>query len=1440
MVSNGKLMVDVDGPGGNEAVSVQPFGPGSPAMITRAVIEAGGLFFFPDANESGQDYASFHFAVESDGGAPGLSPKYLFSFDVSAANQAPVHNLPASLLTIEGDTVGFAGSVIIDPPPTVVSDPDSLFITTRLTVADGSLASWNHGGAMVTGEDTSDVTLSGTVTQVNQALYAMTYTPAAGFSGTRVITVTTDDGERSDIDTINVNIADIGIEPVGQDVSRSTQENVQLQLGAADFPFTDSEGQDLAAILLSTLPTHGRIINTVGWEDNIDLNGDGVPDLFVRRFEYREGDEISRADLDAGLVFYVPDAGTSGPDAFAFQVRDTGGPDFGENLDQIPNSFSIQVESVNALPVTVPNPSSEPEDFPLVTVKLEASDPEDGGTIAPTFRIESLPAHGVLTNAGVPVGIGDEISADYYHSGAGGWLLLLGFEPDANWSGSTGFDYVAIDSEGGESPVATATIEIARVADAPIVDANVNDGAEPVGPALNVTASNAAENAPAVAGLDDGRTIVVWQQGLFPTRIVGQYFAADGTPEGPAFDISAAGTPNEFLPVVAGKPDGSFAVAWIQDGAGTGDGDIVTAFFNSGATAPASIVTAIGSAGAAESSPSIVAVADGWVVIGTFDAGGGANAIRVQPYAADFTAGAPLDVLAGASAAEVTPLGASGDYVVVGAFPDGSIRQVLVSGGGAGAPVAVFDGPGGSDAQVTTLADGGYVVVWTHDDGAGNQDLYGRIYDSTGAASTDVVLLTDTSFASEFAADVAALPDGRFVVAWVGNNGAGPGQDIFAQLFAFDGTPIGAPIPVTSTGLGPAFPSLPIGEIQPAITLLDDGRFTVGWPQASATGGNHPDVLVRTYAPSEAHVPGITGEPITLPTTVVLADTDGSEILASVRLNFLPAGFTLPVGERVGTDWVIDRSSAGEADFLDALAAGDAALTVTAPYGYSGFLNVPIVATSRETGDPSQTAVGFGVVPILVTDPLRLDLNGPDAGTDANADFTEDGGAILVAPAALTLGGTDTDLDGATLTLALTANAQAADLVEVVGNGSAPGQIDIIGGDVRFGGIVIGTLAGGAGTLTVTFNANADAVSLQALVQRIAFSNGSDDPSDLARTLSVALVDGGNDLVSATGATIHVEPVDDPGTAANDNVSIDENEAIAGASLFGNDSDPDGPPLEVAQVDGAAANVGTPIVLDSGALLTVRADGTYDYDPNGVFDYLISVAKGLATGAVNTSATDTFTYTLDGGDTATVTITIEGVDGPGDELWGNGGANDIGDLDDDDVFRLDQGGDDFVNGFAGDDFFYFGAAFTGADRVDGGANGEGGDTVVLDGDYFTVPLVLTASSLLNVERIIVRAGFTYDIKTVDENMAAGEALIVNAALLGPLDALLFDGSAESDGRYLLIGGHGNDDLTGGGADDTLIGGAGANSLDGGGGNDVVDYSFATGAVECRPRCRHRR
>lgn len=71
----------------------------------------------------------------------------------------------------------------------------------------------------------------------------------------------------------------------------------------------------------------------------------------------------------------------------------------------------------------------------------------------------------------------------------------------------------------------------------------------------------------------------------------------------------------------------------------------------------------------------------------------------------------------------------------------------------------------------------------------------------------------------------------------------------------------------------------------------------------------------------------------------------------------------------------------------------------------------------------------------------------------------------------------------------------------------------------------------------------------------------------------------------------------------------------------------------------------------------------------------------------------------------------------------------------------------------------------------------------------------------------------------DSNLAAGGELYVGATFLGAGEALIFNGTAETDGRFTVAGGAAGDILAGGGGRDWLDGGAGSDTLYGMGGND---------------------
>lgn len=91
----------------------------------------------------------------------------------------------------------------------------------------------------------------------------------------------------------------------------------------------------------------------------------------------------------------------------------------------------------------------------------------------------------------------------------------------------------------------------------------------------------------------------------------------------------------------------------------------------------------------------------------------------------------------------------------------------------------------------------------------------------------------------------------------------------------------------------------------------------------------------------------------------------------------------------------------------------------------------------------------------------------------------------------------------------------------------------------------------------------------------------------------------------------------------------------AGSGVLANDSDPEASTLSVVSVNGEAADVGQAVVLPSGATVTLRADGSFDYEPAGAFDAL----------GAGGEAVDAFEYGVsDGTETAqgTASITVAG------------------------------------------------------------------------------------------------------------------------------------------------------------------------------------------------------
>ena len=338
---------------------------------------------------------------------------------------------------------------------------------------------------------------------------------------------------------------------------------------------------------------------------------------------------------------------------------------------------------------------------------------------------------------------------------------------------------------------------------------------------------------------------------------------------------------------------------------------------------------------------------------------------------------------------------------------------------------------------------------------------------------------------------------------------------------------------------------------------------------------------------------------------------------------------------------------------------------------------------------------------------------------------------------------------------------------------------------------------------------------------------------------------------------------DDPAIAVDDIIPAFEGAVYSGGSLLINDFDADGPGVSIAMVNGSAANLGQLITLASGAQLRVEANGDWSYHALGATFVPI---PDFFSGASNLYYYDSFTYTLAGGGTATVTVQVQGADSDdilrgtaeGDVLFA-GIGNDI---------LLGGAGNDELNGGTGNDTLY---GEGGGDIARGGtgndvyvvesmadvteeASGEGNDSIITSISYVlssnqeietlstqthagTDDLFLTGNQYNNT--LIGNAGDNIMNGVDGADTMLGLAGDDTYAIDNPGD-LVVDGFGQGNDLVLTYLSHtlsnGNEietlstvfhqgttaiNLGGNDYNNTLIGNYGANYLNGNGGVDVM-------------------
>ena len=258
-----------------------------------------------------------------------------------------------------------------------------------------------------------------------------TYTPNANYNGPDSFTYTVSDGNGgTDTATVNLTVNPQNDNLVAVNDSDSTNEDVALTINASDLLSNDSDiDGDTLTIQSITQPSNGVVVD----------NGDGT-------------------------FTYTPNANYNGPDSFTYTVSDgNGGTDTA--------TVNLTVNPQNDNPVAVNDSDSTNED---VALTINASDllSNDSDIDGDTLTIQSItqPTNGSVVD-----------------NGDGTFT----YTPNANYNGPDSFTYTVSDGNGG-TDTATVNLTVNPQNDNPIAVNDSDSTNEDV--ALTINASDLLSN----------------------------------------------------------------------------------------------------------------------------------------------------------------------------------------------------------------------------------------------------------------------------------------------------------------------------------------------------------------------------------------------------------------------------------------------------------------------------------------------------------------------------------------------------------------------------------------------------------------------------------------------------------------------------------------------------------------------------------------------------------------------------------------------------------------------------------------------------------------------------------------------------------------------------------------------------------------------------------
>jgi len=360
--------------------------------------------------------------------------------------------------------------------------------------------------------------------------------------------------------------------------------------------------------------------------------------------------------------------------------------------------------------------------------------------------------------------------------------------------------------------------------------------------AVNTYTTNTQSGA-SIATLSDGTFVVVWQSAgqngklLAPFvnhGLYGQRYSSTGVRIGNEFVIASSDpAADESTPVVTPLNNGRFAVAYLYAG--------------SAYNVRFRIVEADGSVGPELSastssgqhySPAIATLSDGSIVVAWLHE---SWEVRLRRFAA--ADGAPLSgetVIAAAGSGPGIAALSNGSYAVTWADPNTYEIVARVGANGADQSTGIL-WTGYSPPRVASIANG-FVVASEAWADPNFSHIEAARFNNTGALQ-GIAFRVNTNTATLYAASIAGLSGGGFVITWTSDADDFDLRGVFGRRYTANGTPV-------DDGWFQVNEHRSGDQAITSVTALSNDRFAVAWTDVDA--GLDSNVEARVLLPSNA------------------------------------------------------------------------------------------------------------------------------------------------------------------------------------------------------------------------------------------------------------------------------------------------------------------------------------------------------------------------------------------------------------------------------------------------------------------------------------------------------------------------------------------------------------------------------------------------------------